>query len=739
MNRSFKLSPIAAVVMGASLVATQSVVADDDIEEVIVRSSPLQSTIDEIVLGTTVVGREELLRTMNGTIGETLASQLGVSSSFFGPGASRPIIRGLGGDRIRILTNDISTFDVSTASQDHLVASEIANAEQIEILRGAATLRYGPNAAGGLVNVYDNRIPRSKPEDGFDLELTGGLSSVDDGHTIGGSADVSLGDNLVFHYDINDRDSDEYEIPGFASEEAEEEGEEGFVENSQSQATSQAGGLSWIGENGYIGVSVGYQEGRYGLPGGKKKKEEEEEEEEEISAFDEEEEEEGEEGPISIDFEQIRFDLDAEYNFDSSLVKLAKFRFGLADYEHTEFAGDEPETLFKNDEWELRAEALLNDFEMGGGMVTGAVGFNFADREFEVDGEEAFIPLNEQSRWGVFGLGRYSVNAWIFEASGRVDNQKNETSNLIFEGGNYDNSETTFSAALTGIYQMGEVSTIGLNLARSERAPTAEELFSSGFHAATQTVEIGDITLDSEVAYSAELSYKANAGAFYFGANVYFTDYSDFIFLSPTGDFLEEGDPFPADEGIPVFAYQQADAEFYGFELEANYLAMDSSDFSLSFDGQMDLTRASTTEDTTFSGIDTVNSEFTPLAGNGIAVAAGDLPFIPPMRILGGVDLDYKPWNSRLRLEVQYVAEQDRVGEEPEGSEVEIPGTFPTDSYTLVNVYLVSAPFRSAENLTFSLTARNLTDEFARSATSFLSQSAPLPGRDIRFGINLTF
>ncbi|MEK9543306.1 MAG: hypothetical protein VW016_07495, partial [Luminiphilus sp.] len=113
---------------------------------------------------------------------------------------------------------------------------------------------------------------------------------------------------------------------------------------------------------------------------------------------------------------------------------------------------------------------LLNDFEMGGGMVTGAVGFNFADREFEVDGEEAFIPLNEQSRWGVFGLGRYSVNAWIFEASGRVDNQKNETSNLIFEGGNYDNSETTFSAALTGIYQMGEVSTIGLNLARSERA-----------------------------------------------------------------------------------------------------------------------------------------------------------------------------------------------------------------------------------------------------------------------------
>ncbi len=240
------------------------------------------------------------------------------------------------------------------------------------------------------------------------------------------------------------------------------------------------------------------------------------------------------------------------------------------------------------------------------------------------------------------------------------------------------------------------------------------------------------------MANSVELSFKTTSGAFGFGANVYYIDYSDFIFLSPTGDLFEEGDPFPADEGFAVFAYQQADAELYGFELEADYLAVDSADFRLTFDGQLDLARGETTESTTFGGIDNVRDEFTPLGGNATTVPAGDLPFFPPVRFLGGVNIDYKPLNSSLRLEVQHVADQDRVGEAPEGSEVDIAGTIPTDSYTFYNVYL-NVQMPNAENVTLSLRARNLTDEFARSSTSFLSQSAPLPGRDLRFGINVRF
>ncbi len=731
--------PASLMLLGATMAAAnaQDTQTDTDIDEVIVRSSPLRTSVNEIVLGTTVVDRDEIVRDLDYTIGQTLARQPGVSSTFFGPGASRPIIRGLGGDRIRILTNDISAFDVSTSSGDHLVATEVGTAQSIEIIRGASTLRFGQNAVGGIVNVYDNRIARSLPEGGYDLEFNAAHSTVDDGNIIGGSADFALGENFVFHLDGSDRESKDYEVPGFASEEAEEEGLENLVENSKSLATSATAGLSWVGEKGYLGFAVGFQEGKYGLPGGKK--EEEEEEGEDIDGFVTAFAEGDEEGGITIDFEQVRFDIDGEYNFDSGIIETAKFRFGLADYEHTEFAGDEPETLFTNDEWEMRAEAFLGDFDYGRGVATGTIGFTLADREFEADGEEAFIPLNEQSKWGIFGLGRYTFDNYILEASARIDGQENETTNLAFEGGSFSDDRTTFSAAFTGIYQLDDTSSIGLNFARSERAPTAEELFSNGFHPATSAVEIGDVNLDTEVANSIEFSYQKDIGALGFGANVYFIDYTDFIFLSPTGDFFEEGEPFPFDEGFPVFAYQQANAELWGFEMEVDYLAVDQGDVRVTLDGQVDLARGESTEATSFGGIDNVRGEFSPLGGNATTVDAGDLPFFPPVRFLGGINIDYEPMNASLRFEVQYVADQNRVGINPEGSEVDIPGSTPTDNFTFFNVYFDIAPIQSAENVTFSLRARNLTNEFARSATSFLAQSAPLPGRDIRFGVNVQF
>ena len=736
MKNIGKLSIVSALLASTSLSAQAQTPAQADvieIDEIIVFSSPLRSTLSDVVLGTTVVGRDQILRDIDGTIGQTLARQPGVSSTFFGPGASRPIIRGLGGDRIRILSNDISTFDVSTASNDHLVGTEVATAEQIEILRGAATLRYGQNAIGGVVNVFDNRIPRTTPDGAYDFEFNSAYSTVDNGYTTGGQLDAFLADGFVLHLDANHRKSKEYEIPGFANEEAEEEGVEGIVENSQSKATSGTAGLSWVSERGYVGVSVGLQDGRYGLPGGKKK---EEEEDDEDLGFEEEEEE---EGPISIDFEQVRVDFDAEYNFDGELVKLAKFRFGWSDYEHTEFAGDEPETLFTNDEWELRAESIFNEFEVGAGLLTGTAGLSLSDREFEADGDEAFVPLNEQFRWGVFGLAQYSVNDFLLEGSARVDGQENKTSNLSFAGQNFETDVTTFSAALTGIYSINDTTSVGLNLARSERAPTAEELFSNGFHPATNTVEIGDVNLDTEVAYSLEASFKTQSGPFSFGANVYYVDYKDFIFQSPTGDFFEEGDPFPADEGFPVFAYQQADAELYGLEIEADFLAYDSDTYSVTLDGQLDVARGKTTESTTFGGIANVRDEFVPLGGNATTVPAGDLPFFPPVRLMVGVDFEYKPLASLLRLEVQHVAEQNRVGQVPDGSEVDIAGTIPTDDYTFLNAYFEVKPLKDIENLTVYIRANNLTDEFARSATSFLSQSAPLPGRDFRFGISTRF
>ena len=266
-------------------------------DEIIVTGSPLTRSVDEAITGVSVLSGEELSNRLAGTIGETLKSEPGVSSTFFGAGASRPIIRGQGGDRVRVLTNGIGSIDASSASPDHAVAAEPAQAERIEVLRGASLLRYGSSGSGGIINVIDGRIPTEKPEDGVDGAVRIGASSVDNGREAAGSVDFGAG-NLVFHFDGTFKKTDNYRIPGFAEsarfraleeeeehhdededhdedgyeedEHGHEEEEEAFgrLENSQTKSTALTGGASYIGERGFIGFALHKFDSDYGIPGG---------------------------------------------------------------------------------------------------------------------------------------------------------------------------------------------------------------------------------------------------------------------------------------------------------------------------------------------------------------------------------------------------------------------------------------------------------------------------------------
>jgi len=202
---------IAAIILSLSAPA----MAQDNIDEIIVTGSPLTRSVDDAITGLSVLTGEELSNRLAGTIGETLKSEPGVSSTFFGAGASRPIIRGQGGDRVRVLNNGIGSIDASSASPDHAVATEPAQAERIEVLRGASLLRYGSSGSGGIINVIDGRIPTEIPEDGIDGALRLGASSVDNGFEAAGSVDIGAG-NLVLHLDGTYRDTGNYDIPGFA-------------------------------------------------------------------------------------------------------------------------------------------------------------------------------------------------------------------------------------------------------------------------------------------------------------------------------------------------------------------------------------------------------------------------------------------------------------------------------------------------------------------------------------------
>ncbi|MBI1394198.1 MAG: TonB-dependent receptor [Alphaproteobacteria bacterium] len=691
-------------------------------DEIIVTASPLARTVDETIVGTSVVNKEELARNLQNTVAETISREPGISTTYFGPAASRPIIRGLGEDRVRVLDNGIGAIDASVASPDHAVSIDPASAERVEIVRGPATLLYGSSAAGGVVNVISGRIPSSVPEDGFDVSGTLGASTADDGFDGAGAFDLKLGNvgsgSIVLHGDGFYREAEDYDIPGFAesgplrAEEAAEGGEEGEEEeeeafgtlpNSFYETSGASGGLSWVGERGYFGVSGTVIDSEYGLAGGKKEEEEGEGEEEEG------EEEEG----AFIDLRQRRIDFAGEYRFDGWLEK-AVFRLGYADYQHIEFeAPGEPGTTFTNEGWEGRLEFVNRAKPFLGGTLRGAQGFQFRLSEFSAIGEEAFIPPTDTAQYGVFLLKEYSTGPWRIDLGGRYENTRHEVLDSDFDGivpSGFARDFDSFSVSGGVGYNATEQVFLGVNAFRTERAPSATELFANGPHLATNAFEIGDATLDEEVATGVEGTFRYTNDLFRFVLNGFYTSYQNFIILDATGLFAEEDEVLEEfvisddDDGLPVFEFEQDDADFYGFEASVEAELFRTGGFHFHGDLGVDYVRA--TRDT---GADQ------------------DLPRIPPLS--GVIGLEARHEYGDLRFETELVAEQDDI------AEFELP----TDGYQMLNLYATVRPLGANSPFAVRLAASNLTDQDARVHASFRKDTVPLRGRNFRISITGEF
>ena len=686
---SLRRARVATLALSASLFALSSSafaqnrsVPAEDLDEIIVTGSPLARSVDEAITGVSVLSGDELNSRLAATIGETLKLEPGVSATSFGAGASRPIIRGQGGDRVRVLANGIGSIDASSASPDHAVAVEPAQAERIEVLRGAALLRYGSSGAGGVVNVIDGRIPSEMP-DGIEGAFRAGATSVDNGYDVAGSVDVPLGQSFVLHLDGAKRDSNDYDIPGFAesaalraAEEAEaeleggESGEEeeafGTVENSAVESDSYTAGLSYIGSRGFIGVAVHQFNTDYGVPGGHEEGEEGEGEEEE-------------EELVTIGLDQTRIDVNGQLEIDGFFERLDLFG-GYADYEHIEFEGDEIGTVFTNEGYEIRVEALQRER----GSWRAAYGAQIRYRDFAAIGEEAFVPPTTTEQIGLYTFQQTEIGDLHLEGSVRYENTDQEESN-----GTGSRSFNAFSLSAGGDYHLTEAVRIGGTVFRTERAPTTEELFSNGPHLATSQFEIGDPTLGLETSTGIEAAFRHREDGHYLTANLFYTDYDDYVFESATGEI---------EDGLDVFQFTAQDATFRGFEVLGGIDIGELSGFGISADALVEYVRAKT---------DT-----------------GDLPRIPPLSILAGLEAENDIF--KLRTEVEYAAEQNKVSD----------FDTPTDDYTLVNAF---ADWHVREGVTLSVSALNLFDNEARQHTSFLKELIPLPGRNFRVSVKGTF
>jgi iron complex outermembrane receptor protein len=673
-------------------------------EEDIIVTAPFVRDLN-ILAGTEVLSGTDLVREMRPQLGDTLARLPGVSATSFSPGASRPVLRGFQGDRVRVLVDGIGSIDVSNTSADHAVTIDPITAHRIEVLHGPAALLFGSQAIGGAVNVFDRRIPRrlADPSEEFHVDAVASFGSAANERSAGAGIDLPFGDSgFVVHFDGSYRNTDDLRIGGFVlspaaraeqlaiAEEEEEEGHSdeaaeargfaalrGRLPNSHTETETAGVGLALIRDSGNIGFSVSYYGSRYGVPA--------------RPGFGHHHDEDGGEGDhggdvdVAIDLEQIRADLRGEVSVGGGLIDRFRIRAGFADYRHTEFEGEELGTVFRTEGMEGRLE--LVQAQRGGWR--GATGAQFFTRKLAAIGEEAFVPPNSTEQIGLFTLQELEMGPLELEAAARVERSKVGASTIAFE-----RSFAALSLAAGASYELAPRIRAGLNLSRAERAPSPEELLSEGPHIATQSYERGDPGLGTESSVGGELYIRADRPGYDLTASFFYSRFDNYIFQRATGD---------SEDGLPIFQYLQRDATHSGFELGASATVARIGGFRLVADTVADYVRAT-------------------IAGGG-----GSVPRIPPLRLLAGIEAQSDDVDGRF--EVEKVFAQKRVAAFENS----------TEGFLTVNASIAWRPWGRRNPGSIVLSANNIFDVDARRHASFTRQFVPLAGRDIRLSARVSF
>ncbi|MBU7590197.1 MAG: TonB-dependent receptor [Sphingopyxis terrae] len=661
--------------------------SDDDFhtDEGIVVTAPYVRSLD-ILGNVSVMQGEKLAQDIRGQIGDTLASQPGVSSSSFSPGASRPILRGFSGERAAVLVDGLGAIDASSTSADHAVSIDPLTADRIEILRGPSVLLFSSQAVGGAVNVFDRRIPRAIPESPAHIDALASYGTAAQDKSIGASIDVPLGQRFVVHADGNYRDSNDVRVGGLIyapalrahlldlaadastggdAEEAarltDAANSRGRVPNSQSTSKSAGVGATFVDDGGSLGISFGYLADEYGIPPRA-----------DINEL------------PTIKARQYRVDVRGEVNLGDGLFDKLRIRGAYADYAHTEFDDGQPGTRFTNRGIEARAELAQNDR----GGWRGASGVQYSFRDFAAIGDEAFLPANETTRLAAFTLQELERGPVTLEGALRFENSKVAANSIGF-----DRSFDSLSGAAGLSYQLADGLKASVSVSRSERAPSAEELLSDGPHAATLTYERGNPDFAKETSWGGEASLKFARDGWSMGLTGYASWFDDFIYETDTGLIADD---------LPLFEFRQNKARVWGFEFQGTAPLAQAGGFNFVADATADMTRAK-------------------------IVDGPYVPRIPPLRIRGGLEAQSDRVDARA--EVEWTDDQTRIA----------PFETATKGFTLVNASLTWRPLPDTKNLSLTLAADNIFDVDARRHASFTKDYVPLAGRDIRITARASF
>ncbi len=684
-HRHFKLFPIAA-----SLALVMNAHADDaassetaQLMEITITANPLGRTADEMVQPALVLAGETLDNKRQATLGQTLAQELGVSSTDFGSGAGRPVIRGQAGPRVDVLSNGVGAMDVSNLSPDHAVAINPLIARQIEVLKGPATLLYGSSATGGAVNVSDSRLA-TEVLAGWSGAVEASAGSVAQENQVAADLNYGIG-NHQLHFDMTQTRSDDYRIPG--NSHVDGSGSNRRLPNSDTALRNGAISYSHVDDNGNsAGIALSRYENTYGLPN-------------ENTAF--------------IDMKQDRVDGQVVLRDPARGLESVKLRVGSAQYQHTEFeAPGVPGTVFNNDEYQARVEAVHK--AVAG--FRGVIGLQLGHRDFAANGEEAYVPTVITKQLGVFVVEERETALGKLEIGARVDSVRHEPgvgANEIEAGDPTDPLDniprttpdnrarrfTPVSLSLGTVYPISDDTHLKAAITHAERAPASEELYAFGTHVATGTLEVGDTNLKKERALNVDLGIDHHVGALTYEASLYAKRVQDYIYAQDQSPVLVDTETFNQ------ISYAQQGARFHGYEAAVTWALQD--------------TPAQKVDARLFT--DGVRGKLAD--GNAV-------PRLPPYRVGVSLHGHRGPYSGNLSL--THAARQDRVGSSFETE---------TDGYNLLNADLSYAiPQRIGfGRASLFLRGTNLLNDDIRRSTSFIKDVAPAPSRGGVIGIRISF
>jgi iron complex outermembrane receptor protein len=645
------------------------------LEAVEITVSPLRRVEIEALQPASVLRDEELRAREATNLGETLSREPGVQSSAYGAGSGRPIIRGMDSARVRITESGLGVADVSGASPDHRVAADAFNSNQVEIMRGPATLMYGSGAIGGLVNIVSERIPLAR-RDALGAELGLKATSAETERTASASLAGMAGADLGWRIEGFSQRSKDYDL---AAPLVDADGEvlaQDRLPNSDTDTWSAAIGGAWFGAvpGTRIGLAAQRYESDYGIPNPAE--------------------------PVTIALRRSRYELDADSGSAFGVFSGVRSKFGFTDYRHTEREPDGAAgARFENRSIEGRIE--LPHRPLAG--FSGVLGVQLLQADTSGQGEGE-LPKTQSQGWALFAVEERRFGALRLELGLRYENAKYDVEADYGSGERAPSRSFSLFSASAGLgWDFAPGWLAAVTLTSAQRAPSVEELYFVGAHPATFAFEIGDPGLAKEKSSNVDLALQYAAGPWRARATLFANRVGDYVygfFDGSTTDIV--GEDGEVEESLSNLRYAQADARLRGGEIELRYGA--GSGLQLRLWG------------------DAVRGRLDSGPNDG-----GNLPRMSPSR--AGLDVGWRADRWQALLAVTRVFDQNRTSDfdlrdgEPESA---------TPGFTRLDAYL---SWRLGKAVSIWFQGRNLTNEDMRIHTSFLKDFAPPPARSFWLGL----